>query len=939
MSSTILYKFRSGTTFEALPLPGSAARLFDVKKAIVVAKKLDQGGGMEFDLSVRDATTNEEYTDETMLLPRGTRVVVQRLPAARGHGFLSRLARNPTATAPSANASSSLSSSHHHHHPQTVTSSHTVPTNFYTIDSRAQDEDEDFVSATAATTTTTTTTTSAEDQELAALRAATESLTTPTVAMSRGAAGAGGWRPPNFRSTGPAGQGPPGGGHPGQRSGMMPPAPHAAGGGGRGGGAGGGQYHQRPNADPELREQEKHLQPKKRATGIPRTFLNLSAPVNPTPAAGGTGEHAMGEGGEGGGGNVPLLQPNTIGFEELVHRGGGQSENASGTKRDLDYALKLTATSIPEYLQCPICHSVVKDAVILTWDPEGRTSCESCIRDALTQSGFRCPLTGQEGVSPDDLLPNLGLRKAAEQFIKGVMQKMEEIEQQKVDEGLDDDEMETSNADNHGTSKQLVQGDIVEKGVLVASSKRASISDRKKQHDDDPFGGGGGDDDFGGDVFAVEEKPMEAAPAAIDHVTPAATTASTETPTAGAPSPAAVSEDKSMPVDDDTAKENDHAVAPASKAADNDEEMKDAETKNPDNRSNGKSIGDHGGEVDRSSEKATKSNADAVDRISRRSRSRSPYVPREPQQQQQQQQQQHHHHHPHHHGHTDGSTDSVQGGSSRRDAKRRGPPIGYAMGPAGGAAVSARVVDEVPPPTIAAGNHPDPSPRSSSGSAGRQPEFHKSYYPGNAPYDHPSGGRPFYRGGGRGRGRYGGRFEEERSEVSRVSVSGSRNAVATCRDVMDAQVPHTPMLGYDCQTIQRFAVDDNDSRGRNKRARSNSEHGGGGDDYASSNIGNVPLAAVVPPPPPPQPGRGDRFAGRGGDFMGRGGGGGGRPDYRGGRGGGRGGFRGGGRAGEAGGGFRGGGRGGWDPEFRGGGGGRGGYRGGGGGFRGGRGRF
>ncbi len=82
MASAILYKFRSGTTFEALPLPGSAARLFDVKKAIVLAKKLDQGS-MEFDLSVRDATTNVEYTDDAMLLPRGARLVVQRLPVAR----------------------------------------------------------------------------------------------------------------------------------------------------------------------------------------------------------------------------------------------------------------------------------------------------------------------------------------------------------------------------------------------------------------------------------------------------------------------------------------------------------------------------------------------------------------------------------------------------------------------------------------------------------------------------------------------------------------------------------------------------------------------------------------------------------------------------------------------------------------------------------------
>ena len=43
MSSTILYKFRSGTTFEALSLPGNNVRLLDIKKAIVTAKRLDQG--------------------------------------------------------------------------------------------------------------------------------------------------------------------------------------------------------------------------------------------------------------------------------------------------------------------------------------------------------------------------------------------------------------------------------------------------------------------------------------------------------------------------------------------------------------------------------------------------------------------------------------------------------------------------------------------------------------------------------------------------------------------------------------------------------------------------------------------------------------------------------------------------------------------------------
>ena len=430
MASTILYKFQSGTTFEALPLPGSAARLFDVKKAIVKAKKLDNSGSMEFDLAIRNADTNEEYGNEGMLLPRGTRLIVQRLPAPRGQGFLARMARNEQLGAPMAG--------HGHHQPVAPGS---TPSGYYTIDSRARDDDEFVTSAGPAD----------DEKELAALQAATSTQTSGP-AMTGGYSGGAG------RGAGP-----------GRGTGGGPPR----------------MTHFRPNADPELREQEKQSMPKKRATGIPRTFLNLNAPPQ---TDGREGEEA----------NVPLLQPNAIGFKELVNRGGGQSESTIGTRRDLDYALKLTSTSVPDYLKCAICEGVVKDAMLLPWDTEGRTVCAQCIRDALAQNGFRCPLTGIDGVSPDDLIPNVGLRKAAELFIKGVMDKVDEIEKQQVEETAITEDTTKS------TEANVLDGDGVEKGVLV--SKKVSLSGRKK--DDDPFGLG--DDDFGGDVFAVEaEKPKE----------------------------------------------------------------------------------------------------------------------------------------------------------------------------------------------------------------------------------------------------------------------------------------------------------------------------------------------------------------------------------------------------------------------------------------------
>ena len=578
MSSTILYRFRSGTTFEALPLPGSAARLFDVKKAIVLVKKLDQAGSMEFDLSVRDATTDEEYTDENMVLPRGTRIVIQRLPASRGHGFLSRMARHPYG--------GGVGGPHAGGPPGGAANA-----NFYTIDSRAHGDEDEFVSAAPSPAV------KQEDEELAALRAATDAATQAARNSGIGLR-AGQHNQSNFRP-GIAGQGPPPTQQPGRQQGNFVPRP-------------------RLNADPELREQEKQLMPKKRATGIPRTFLNLNAP--PQTGDGGTGE--------GEGNNVPLLQPNAIGFEELVNRGGGQSESAGGSMRDLDYALKLTATTVPEYLQCAICNNIVRDAMILPWDPEGRTTRESCIRNALTQNGFRCPLTGQEGVSPDDLLPNHALRKAVEQFVKGVMEKMEEIEKEQVDE-----EDEAPGAETKGVGN-ILDGEGADKGVII--SKRTSIADRKKKgEEDDPFGGG--DDLFGGDVFAVahEDKTNE------DESEPAQKTEATETkePSNEEASPTTVeAEDKTSAV---TGQQIGSTLKTESKehASDEQADVKSAERVSGDAEQNHQ-------------------------RGDSRARSLSPP------------------------GHTTAREKSPSEGvasSARREARRRGPPIGYSMGPAGGA--------------------------------------------------------------------------------------------------------------------------------------------------------------------------------------------------------------------------------------------------------------
>ncbi|KAG7366880.1 DWNN domain containing protein [Nitzschia inconspicua] len=568
MSSTILYKFRASSTFEALPLPGSAARLFDVKKAIVKANKLDTGS-MEFDLAVRNADTNEEYANESMLLPRGTRLIVQRLPAARGHGFLARMARNEHAGA------AGVAGAGQQH-----------PSGYYTIDSRARDDDE-FVTGPVATE-------SNEDKELAALQAVT-TVQTSGPAMTGSALG--GRRGPSQ----PAGMGPPVGHKPNFSKSMAAP---------------------RPNADPELREQEQ--QPKKRMTGIPRTFLSLSTPPQ---TDGGEGEQ-----------QTSMLQPNKIGFEELINRGGGLSENSARTK-SLDYALSITSTTVPEHLQCAICHNVVKNAMLLPWDPEGRTVCESCIRDALTQNGFRCPLTGTDGVSPDDLIPNVGLRKAADLFVKGVMDKLQEIEDQQVE-----DTAATAEDNNAHTSEtNILDGEGVEKGVIV--SKRMSLSSHKKSGDDDPFGGG---DLFGGDVFAVakpqlteeETEPSKAKPGETNSKPDESKNSNNE----AKPSMDSKETEKSSGKDGSTAKPSDGVT-----------DSKD--TKGPEDADHSSSNGDPSSSTYQTNinDKANGGEAAATDSADKPRDSPASSAP-----------------------------------SHRREYRRRGPPAGYTMGPAGGAIGSAR---------------------------------------------------------------------------------------------------------------------------------------------------------------------------------------------------------------------------------------------------------
>ncbi|KAK7552485.1 DWNN domain-containing protein [Phyllosticta citricarpa] len=89
MSSSVFFKFKSSKEPQRITFDGTGISVFELKREIINATGL--GDGTDFDLSIYTDDTNEEYDDDTTIVPRSTTVLARRLPAARpGHGRAAR---------------------------------------------------------------------------------------------------------------------------------------------------------------------------------------------------------------------------------------------------------------------------------------------------------------------------------------------------------------------------------------------------------------------------------------------------------------------------------------------------------------------------------------------------------------------------------------------------------------------------------------------------------------------------------------------------------------------------------------------------------------------------------------------------------------------------------------------------------------------------------
>ncbi|KAH1667512.1 hypothetical protein KXX46_004395 [Aspergillus fumigatus] len=89
MSSSVHFKFKSQKEPSRVTFDGTGISVFELKREIINQSRL--GDGSDFELSIYNEDTGEEYDDDTTIIPRSTSVIARRLPASRpGKGGAAR---------------------------------------------------------------------------------------------------------------------------------------------------------------------------------------------------------------------------------------------------------------------------------------------------------------------------------------------------------------------------------------------------------------------------------------------------------------------------------------------------------------------------------------------------------------------------------------------------------------------------------------------------------------------------------------------------------------------------------------------------------------------------------------------------------------------------------------------------------------------------------
>lgn len=80
------FKFRSAVEYDSINIDGHGISIANLKEKIVDQKNL--GRGTDFDLVITNAQSGEEYTEDSLIVPRNTSVIIKRVPATRAKATL-----------------------------------------------------------------------------------------------------------------------------------------------------------------------------------------------------------------------------------------------------------------------------------------------------------------------------------------------------------------------------------------------------------------------------------------------------------------------------------------------------------------------------------------------------------------------------------------------------------------------------------------------------------------------------------------------------------------------------------------------------------------------------------------------------------------------------------------------------------------------------------
>ncbi|PWN32529.1 DWNN-domain-containing protein [Meira miltonrushii] len=80
-SASVYYKFKSQREPSRITFDGTGISVWDLKREIIMQNKM--GKGLDFDLGVYSADTEDEFKDDNFIIPRSSQVIVRRLPPAK----------------------------------------------------------------------------------------------------------------------------------------------------------------------------------------------------------------------------------------------------------------------------------------------------------------------------------------------------------------------------------------------------------------------------------------------------------------------------------------------------------------------------------------------------------------------------------------------------------------------------------------------------------------------------------------------------------------------------------------------------------------------------------------------------------------------------------------------------------------------------------------